>query len=115
MLGVIVSWLVTAGALILIARLNVGVEVADFKQALIAALVIGLVNAIVGPVLHFLAFPLTFITLGLFTLVINALLFGLAAALVPGFSLRNGFISALIGSVLLTIIRMVVFAILEQG
>ncbi|GAB4423750.1 MAG: hypothetical protein OHK0015_01670 [Chloroflexi bacterium OHK40] len=84
----------------------------SFGIALVAALVIGLVNAVLGPILRFLTFPLTFLTLGLFTLVVNALLFWLSAALVRGFRLRNGFWSAPLGSILLSIINALIFWLL---
>lgn len=112
MLNLIVTWIVTTVSLMIISRLNIGIEVEDMNKALIAALVIGLVNAIIGPIVGFIAFPITVLTLGLFALVINALLFGLAAYLVKGFRLRNGFWSALIGSILLSIINTVIFWIL---
>jgi putative membrane protein len=112
MWGLLISWLVTAVSLYIIAQLNVGVEIRDFKLALLAALVIGLINALLGPIVHVLALPLTVLTLGLFALVVNALLFALAAALIEGFALRNGFWSALIGSVLLSLINAVLFWLL---
>lgn len=112
MLNLLVTWLVTALSLLLITRLNLGITVRDFSSALVAALVIGLVNAILGPILRFLTLPLTILTLGLFALVVNALLFWLAAGLVKGFKLRDGFWSALLGSVLLSIINAVFFWLL---
>jgi putative membrane protein len=109
----IVSWLVSAFAIWLVARIVPGIEVKDFRAALIAAAVIAVVNVTVGSILRFLTFPITFLTLGLFLLVINALLLMLAAALTPGFRVR-GFLNALIGSLVLTvltwILRAVVFA-----
>ena len=68
---IIVSWLVSALALWLVAQIVPGIEVRDFGAALLATIVIALVNATIGPVLEFLAFPLTFLTLGLFLLVIE--------------------------------------------
>jgi putative membrane protein len=65
---------------------------------LVSAIVFGLLNAFVRPVIAFFAFPITFLTFGLFSVIINAIIFGLAAALVDGFSLRWGFWSALIGA-----------------
>jgi putative membrane protein len=61
---------------------------------------------------RFLAFPITFLTLGLFALIINALLFALAASLIDGFRLKNGFLCALIGSILLSILNGLIFALL---
>lgn len=112
LIGLIITWIVTAVSLVLISQLNIGITVTSFGKAMIAALVIGLVNAILGPVVSFLALPFTICTLGLFALVVNALLFWVAAALVEGFALRNGFWSALLGSVLLSIINSVLFWLL---
>lgn len=111
-MGFIVTWLVTTVSLIIISRLNVGIHISDMTRALIAALVIGLINAFIGPVAQALALPLTVLTLGIFALIVNALLFALAAYIVKGFSLRNGFWSALIGSILLTIINALIFWLL---
>ena len=113
MLHFIVSWLVSAFALWLVARIIPGIEVRSFNSAVIAAAVIAVVNVVVGPVLRFIAFPLTFLTLGLFLLVVNAILLKLAAALSPGFRIV-GFLPALLGSLVLTILsnvlRYMVFA-----
>ena len=112
MTGLLVTWLVTAVSLFIIAQLNIAIEIKSFSTALWAAVVFGLINGILGPIAQFLAFPLTLLTLGLFALVVNALLFGLAASLVDGFRLKNGFISALIGSILLSILSAIIFWIL---
>jgi putative membrane protein len=113
MLHLIVNWFVTALALWLVARIIAGIEVRDFGSALIATIVIAVVNFVVGPILRFFAFPLTFITFGLFTLVIDALLLKLASLFTPGFRV-HGFISALLGAIVLAILtailRFVVFA-----
>ena len=102
----IVGWLLSAFALWLVAQIVPGIEVRDFGVALLATIVIGIVNAVVGPVLKFLAFPITFLTLGLFLLVINAFLLKLAAMISPGFRVR-GFLDAVLGSVVLTILTTV--------
>jgi putative membrane protein len=108
----IVGWLVSALALWIVAQIISGIQVRDFGAALIATLVIGIVNAIVGPILRFIAFPITFLTLGLFLLVINAFLLKLASLFTPGFKV-HGFLSAVLGSLVLTILtsilRWVVF------
>ena len=104
MLHILIVWLVSALALWLVARIVPGIEVRDFGAALIAAIVIALVNAVIGPILRFIAFPLTILTLGLFRLVINALLLMLAAAITPGFRVR-GFLNAVIGSLVLTFLE----------
>jgi len=78
-----------------------GMEVRGFGAALMATIVIAIVNGTVGPVLKFLTFPLTLLTLGLFLLVIDAFLLKLASLFTPGFRVR-GFLSAVVGSVVLT-------------
>jgi putative membrane protein len=110
--GLIVSWLVTSVSLFLISKLPTGVEISSFQKALISAIVFGLLNAFVRPVIAFFSFPITFLTFGLFSIVINAIIFGLAAALVDGFSLRWGFWSALIGAVLLGFINSLIYQFL---
>jgi putative membrane protein len=98
------SWLLSAVALWIVAQIIPGVRVRDFGAAMIAVIVIAVVNAIVGPVVKFFAFPITFLTLGLFLLVINAALLKLSSLFTPGFEVR-GFLSALLGSVLITILN----------
>jgi putative membrane protein len=112
LLNIILTWLVTALSLFIISRLNIGIDINSVGTAVVAAIVIGLINALLRPIVAFLAFPLTVLTLGLFALVINALMFMLAAALVDGFRLRNGFGSALIGSILLSLLNGLIFWIL---
>lgn len=97
----------TAGALLIVARLVGGVYVSGFGAALFGALVLGLVNAIVRPVMILLTLPITILTLGLFLFVINALMLWLVAALVPGIRI-SGFGAALIGSLLLTVLNLLI-------
>src|SRR5258705_183141 len=97
LLHFIVSWLVSALALWLVAQMIPGIEVRGFRSALVGAAVIAVVNATIGPVLRFISFPLTFLTLGLFLLVVNAILLKLAAAFSPGFRIV-GFLPAVLGS-----------------
>lgn len=104
-MGFLVQLLVTAALLFLVARIVPGVQIAGGASALFAAFILGLVNALVKPVLVILTLPLTILTLGLFLFVVNALLFMLAAALVPGFSVK-GFGSALLGSLLLSFLSL---------
>jgi putative membrane protein len=103
LLHLVVNWLVSALALWVVAQIIPGIEVRGFGSALVATIVIAIVNATVGPVLKFLMFPLTLLTLGLFLLVINALLLKLASWFTPGFRVR-GFLSAVLGSLVLTIL-----------
>jgi putative membrane protein len=102
----IASWLVSAVALWIVAKAIPGIVVRDFASALMAAAVIAIVNVTIGPILRFLAFPLVFLTLGLFLLVINALLLKLASLFTPGFKV-HGFLSAVAGSLVLTILTAV--------
>lgn len=97
----------TAVALLIVANVVSGVHVGGFLSALIGALILGVVNAFVRPVMILLTLPLTIVTLGLFLFVVNALMFWLVAALVPGFMV-GGFGAALIGSLLLTILNMLI-------
>jgi putative membrane protein len=101
---------VTAVLLFVVGRIVPGIEVRDAKAALWSALVLGIANGIVRPVLVFLTLPLTILTLGLFLFVVNALMLMLAAALVDGFKVR-GFGSALIASLLLSMLNLAVSAI----
>jgi putative membrane protein len=111
MLGFVVALLVTALSLLIIARLSIGVEITSTSTAVIAALVLGLLNAVLRPVLGLIFFPLTVLTLGLFALVLNALVLWLTAAVVDGFRVR-GFLSALLASLLLSLLNAVIFFIL---
>lgn len=103
MLYFLLTWLVTAIALIVTANIVPGFAVTSFGAALLAAVVIGLVNAIVKPILVILTLPLTIITLGLFLFVVNAITIWLAGVLTPGFDVR-GLLPALLGSIVLTLV-----------
>ena len=107
MLLSIVKWIILALALILVANITPGMEISGFMAALISVAVIALVNTFIRPIVMFLALPINIVTLGLFAFVINALLFALAAFLVPGFSL-DGFVPALIGSLLFSLFSLIV-------
>lgn len=96
-------WILNAIALLAVAYLYPGVQVQDWKAAAIAALVLGLVNTLVKPILVILTLPVTIVTLGLFLLVLNALLFWIVASMVPGFHV-NGFWAAMLGAVLYSVI-----------
>jgi putative membrane protein len=109
----ILTWLLAASALLLVAYLYPGVQVQSFTSALIAAFVIGLFNMVLRPVLVLLTLPVTVITLGLFLFVINALLFWAAASVLDGFHV-NGFGAALLGSLIYSAIMLVVDAALKS-
>ncbi len=95
----LVKWLLSAASLLFVAYVYSGVQVESFTSALIAAFVIGLFNAVLRPVLVVLTFPVTIVTLGLFLFVINALMFWAAASVLDGFHV-NGFVAALLGSLI---------------
>ena len=107
------KWLLSATALLAVSQLYSGVEVTSFTSALLAALVIGLLNTIVRPILVILTLPVTVLTLGLFLFVINALMFWWAANLLDGFQVQ-GFDAALLGSLLYTLMGVVIESALEQ-
>ena len=107
----LVTLLVTALSLLILSRLNIGLEVDDIGTAIIAALVLGLLNATLRPVLGFLAFPLTFLTLGLFAIVLNAIVLYITAALVEGFHIKN-FLTAILAAVLLGILNWLIFLVI---
>ena len=109
-MGMLINWLLSAVAVWIVARIVPGIAVDSVTAALIAALVIGLVNATFGTLLKILTFPLTIVTLGLFWLVINALMLELAAAVVPGFHV-NGFLAAFIEAIVLSLVNLVLRAI----
>ena len=106
MLALLIRWLLNAAALLLVAYLYPGVAVASFFAAMMAALILGLVNAVVRPILVILTLPVTLLTLGLFLFVINALLFWFVAEIVQGFHV-TGFVAALVGSILYSLITLV--------
>lgn len=106
LLWLLLRWGLNAAALVLVAWLLSGVHV-TWGAAILAALVIGVLNAVIGPILKLLTFPITIVTLGLFLLVINAFLFWLASLVVPGFSV-NGFWTVVIGSILYSIFTTII-------
>lgn len=111
---IIVRWLLLAAALLLVAYLYPGVMLSSFGAAMLAALVIGLFNTLLRPILVLLTLPVTLITLGLFLFVINALMFYFAASLIEGFNV-SGFGAALIGSLLYSLCGMVIDVIMERA
>lgn len=110
---IIIRWLLLAAALLLVAHVYPGVTVSSFGVAMIAALVLGLFNTLVRPVLVLLTFPVTLITLGLFLFVINAGMFWAASEVLKGFEV-SGFLAALIGSVLYSLCAMVIDVAMER-
>ncbi len=102
-MGFLIHWLVLAIALWVAADLVPGVTVSSWQALAIGALVLGFVNAIIRPVLTLLTLPITVLTLGLFYLIVNAAAFGLAAAVVPGFSIAS-LGSAVLGALVVSLV-----------
>ena len=111
-MAILARWLLSALAISVTAYVLRGVHVNDFYAALAAAFILGIINITIKPLLILLTLPITILTLGLFTFVINALLIMLSAELVPGFSV-DSFGWALIFSIVLTIINYFLYQIFE--
>ncbi len=107
-------WLVSAVALIVTARLVPGFEIRNFGTALLVALVVGLFNAVLWPVLMLLTLPVNLLTLGLFSFVISAALLKLSAAFVSDFRI-DGWVPAIIGAVVLALLQAIFSSILSLG
>ena len=107
MFNLLLKLVLTAAALIFVAWVIPGISITGFVPALWAAFIMGLLNIFIRPILLLLTLPINLITLGLFTFVINALLFLLASTLVSGFIVAN-FLDAILGSILLSIISLFV-------
>ena len=107
----LLNWVLSAVAVWIVAQFGIGITVRGLTAALIAALVIGFINATIGFVLKIVTFPLTLLTLGLFWFVINALMLELASALLsPGFHV-SGFLAAVIGAIVLSLVNLLLKAI----
>jgi len=99
-------WAISALSLVIVAYLIPGIRIDGLGPALIAPLVIGLVNATIGFILKIVTFPITILSLGIFLLVINALMLMFAAYLVPGFAVA-GFWSAFFGAIVMSLVSMI--------
>lgn len=111
MTSLLIQWLITAAALIVAAYVLPGMRIKNFGIALVAAAVLGIVNALIRPVVAFFAFPITFLTLGLFALVINGLMLMLVAKLVPDFEV-DGCLTSILGAVLISIVSALIMWVL---
>jgi putative membrane protein len=107
----LIVWLINAVALLAVPWLITSIHIDSFAAALLAALLLGLVNTVLRPVLVLLTLPVTILTLGLFIFVINGLLFMLVAAFVPGFHVA-GLLSAMLGAVLYSVVSWLLSALL---
>ncbi|MGB3236985.1 MAG: phage holin family protein [Geitlerinemataceae cyanobacterium] len=108
MFNFLLTWLVSAVSLIVTAKLVPGIEISSFGVAAMAAIVMGLVNAIVRPILVLFTLPLTILSLGFFLLVINAIVFSLVAYLSPAGFIVSGFGSAFFGAIVLSIVSSII-------
>ena len=102
-LKILFKWIVLSAAVVLAAHVIPGIAVTSWTAALIVGIVLGLINTFIKPVLTILTIPISIITLGIFGIVLNALLFWLAAYFVVGFSI-TGFLAALLGSLLVSVV-----------
>jgi len=111
---ILLVWLVNTLALIAVAYLMPSISVSSFTTALVAALILGLVNAIIRPILILLTLPATIVTLGLFIFVINGLLFWFVGSFIQGFVVQ-GFWAGLLGSILFSIVSWLLSALVLKG
>ena len=111
MMFLLLHWMLSALSLMIVAHLVSGFHIESFGTALLASLVIGLINATLGLVLKIVTIPLTIVTLGLFLFVVNAIVLLLASKLVSGF-LIAGFGSALLAAVVLSLVHLILRRIL---
>jgi putative membrane protein len=110
----LVHLLVSALLLWLVSQIITGIHIASFGSALLAALVLGIANTLVRPILIIVTLPITILTLGLFLIVINALMLMLTGAIVPGFQVA-GFAAALLGGLLLGLFNLAASALLYRS
>ena len=113
MMMLLLVWILNAVALLAVAYLLPGIVVASFGSAMLAALVLGLVNMLIKPVLVLLTLPITIVTLGLFYFVINALLFWFVGSILKGFHV-NGFWWAVAGALLYSLIAGILSNLITQ-
>ncbi len=113
-MALLLQWVLSAVALLIVSRIVPGFHVLGLWPALIASLVIGLLNATVGLLLKIITFPLSILTLGLFLLVINGIMIMVASAIVPGFRVY-GFGPAFWGAVVLALLGMVIRAVVRDA
>lgn len=110
---IILALVLNALALIVTAYIVPGIAVANFTTALLAAIVLGVVNTFIKPILSFITAPLTVVTLGLFTFVINAVVLFIVSAVVPGVTV-DGWVPAILGAIVLSIVATVLNSMLKD-
>lgn len=107
MVNILLKWLIYALLIVFVSWIVPGIEVDNFISAMLVCIILALINTFIKPLIQLIALPVTVITLGLFSLVINALMLMLAGWIAPGFEVE-GFLSALIGSILLSLFALAV-------
>lgn len=110
----LVTWIVTAVSLLITAYLIPGITIASVNVAIVAAVVLGLINAIVKPILILFTLPLTILSLGLFLFVVNAISFSMVAYFTPGLEIRT-FFDALFGCIILSLISGFLGNLFDEG
>ena len=110
----LLRWLLFALAIIFVAWLVPGIDVENFQSAMLVTVIIALINIFIRPLIVFITLPINILTLGLFTLVINALLFMLAGFMAPGVEV-DGFLSAFLGSVVLAFLGLIINMVTVTG
>jgi len=112
-MNLLIALVLNALALIITSKIVPGIVVSDFWTAILAAIVLGLINTFIKPVLILLTLPINIITLGLFTFIINALVLYLASVIVPGFGV-NGALAAILGAIVLSIVSTILSTIVKD-
>ncbi len=108
----LIRWLINTVAILIVAKLLKGIIIDGVVAAFAGAFIFGIINSFIRPALVILSFPLTILTLGLFTFVINGLMLLLSAAVIPGFVI-SGFWTAFLGAILISIFSAIISAILD--
>lgn len=111
MVQMLAVWLLSAIVLMITAYVVPGFTIKSFGSAMWASLLVGLLNMLIRPILMFLSLPLNFLTLGLFTFVVNAIILRIAAGLLKGFDI-NGWFSAIIGAVVLALVNYLFYVLI---
>lgn len=110
---ILISVVLNALALLITAYIVPGFHVASFTTAILAAVVLGVVNTVIKPILSFITAPLTILTLGLFIFVVNAIVLFIAAAIVKGFTI-DGWIPAILGAIVLSLVSTILNSVLKD-
>ncbi len=112
-MGLLIALLVNALALIITSKIVPGIEVTSISVAIIAAIVIGLMNTFIKPILVILTLPINILTLGLFTFIINAVVLYLASLVVPGFGV-SGALAAILGAIVLAVVSTILSTLVKD-